>query len=347
MPILQPLHIRPLKDADSITELTALVRAAYKQLGEMGFRYWGTWQSEDDTGDRCAEGHCLVAEQNGELIGTVTVRNSFDLSDPDWSREPSTWIVGQFAVRPDSQRSGIGSRLMTEAERHAFENGGTECAIDTAEGAAHLIDYYHDRGYRKVGMVDWDGTNYVSVVMSKRLRPTLTTERTVLRDLTLEDIETIKSHWSDPRYQRLSPPGRLTPEHAQEIFVSEVARLNNYPRTGHHWAIDIGGKMSGTARLTFERSQTASIGYGLAADLWGKGLASEVVREVLRYGFEECGLHRIQAFVFSPNDASKRVLQKAGFTHEGALREKIEWGDKRVDDEIFGLLRSEWLNGGR
>jgi RimJ/RimL family protein N-acetyltransferase len=36
------------------------------------------------------------------------------------------------------------------------------------------------------------------------------------------------------------------------------------------------------------------------------------------------------------------VLEKAGFTPEGAFREKIEWGDKRVDDEIFGLLRREW-----
>jgi RimJ/RimL family protein N-acetyltransferase len=336
--------IRPLEPSDSIPELTLLVRSAYQRLADLGLRFWGTWQSEEDTRERCAEGHCLVADEGGTIVGTVTVRDPREDGDPDWYRRPDVWVAGQLAVSPARQNAGIGSLLMGEAERHAFMNGATEIAIDTAESATHLIDYYARRGYRKVGAVDWEGTNYVSVVMSKRLRPVLETERLVMRDLTADDMPAILSHWEDARFKSLFPPGRITPEHCREIFVPEIERLGKFPRSGHHWGVHLDGQPIGTMRLSLERSATGSIGYGFGAEHWGKGYATEVVREVSRYAFEECGLHRLQAFVYSPNEASKRVLLKCGFVREGALREKIAWGDGRVDDEIFGLLQREWIS---
>lgn len=323
--------------------MTALVHASYKQLADMGFRYWGTWQSEDDTVQRCGEGHCLVAVKDDRLVGTVTVKQSKDDGDPEWYLQEGVWVVTQFGVLPSLQGEGLGSRLLVEAERHAFSQGGLEVAIDTAEGATHLIDYYAKRGFRRVGSVDWGGTNYVSVVMSKRIRPLLTTHRLVLRDLVHDDIATIAGHWADPRFAALFPPGRMTEVHCREVFEPEIERLSEYPRRGHHWAIETGGRMIGTIRLSFERSETGSVGYGLCADHWGKGIATEALREVVRYAFEECGLHRLQAFVFSPNLGSMNVLRKCGFVHEGAFRERVRWGDGRVDDEIFGLLRTEWL----
>ncbi len=325
-----------------MAEMTALVRSAYQRLADMGFKFMGTWQDEDDTRERCADGHCLVVENDGRIAGTVTVRDPVGEDEPEWYRREGVWSIGQFAVSPELQNAGLGSELMLEAEGHAFANGASEVAIDTAEGATHLIDFYRKRGYRHVGTVDWDGTNYVSVIMSKRLRPVLTTERLTLRDLTLNDIPAIQSHWADPRFKALFPPERITPEHCLEVFEDEIERLRHYPRAGHHWAIEKDGDMIGTMRLTFERSSTGSIGYGLAADHWGLGYATEVVREVARYAFEECGQHRLQAFVYSPNTASMHVLEKCGFKYEGALREKIAWGDSRVDDNIYGLLRTEW-----
>jgi RimJ/RimL family protein N-acetyltransferase len=334
--------IRALTPTDPIPEVHALVRAAYQGLSDMGFRYWGTWQSEEDTLGRCREGHCLVALEDGRIVGTLTAKRCGNGDDEGWYREPGVWCLTQFAVLPGMQGAGVGSRLMAEAERHAFQQGAIEAAVDTAEGATHLIEFYSRRGYRHVGRIDWDGTNYVSVVMSKRLRPVLTTERLIMRDLTREDIPAIQSHWSDPRFQEKFPPERLTPEHCLEIFEPEIRRLAEFPRTGHHWAIEREGEMIGTMRLSFERGGSGSVGYGLSAVHWGKGYATEAVREVVRYAFDECGLHRLQAFVFTPNEASKHVLRKCGFVPEGALREKVPWGDTRVDDEIFGLLLREW-----
>ena len=44
-----------------------------------------------------------------------------------------------------------------------------ELACDTAEGATHLIALYTKQGFQKVGMADWEGTNYKSVIFSKTL----------------------------------------------------------------------------------------------------------------------------------------------------------------------------------
>jgi ribosomal-protein-alanine N-acetyltransferase len=66
----------------------------------------------------------------------------------------------------------------------------------------------------------------------------------------------------------------------------------------------------------------------------------------LRYGFEELNLARIQAWVFAINTASVRVLEKAGFKYEGTLRQKVDFGTHRVDDHVYGILKSEWNGGG-
>lgn len=163
------MEIRPLQAGDSLEELTALIRAAYSQLAALGFRYWGTYQSVDDTRHRCASGTCLVAVSEGRFLGTVLLKDVFDEGDPPLYRERGTRVVSQFAILPELQGQGLGSRLLAEAERVAREDGASKVALDTAEGANHLIAFYEKRGYGLVGTVDWHDTNYVSVLMAKRL----------------------------------------------------------------------------------------------------------------------------------------------------------------------------------
>ena len=325
-----------------MAEMTALVRSAYQRLAEMGFRFWGTWQEEEDTRRRCSEGHCLVAEKDARLVGTVTTKLAHEQGDPDWYRKEGVWVVTQFAVAPEVQGEGLGSKLLTAAEAHAFHQGGTEAAIDTAEGAKHLVDFYAKRGYRHVGKVDWEGTNYLSVLMSKRLRPRLTTERLLLRELCREDIEVFKSHWADERFQACYPPGRMTPEFCEELFGKEVTTLALYPRKNYHWTMEQGSDVIGGVRLSLEPGSCATLGYGLSADRWGKGLATEAVAEVVRYAFEELRLNRVQAWVFANNRPSQKLLERLGFVLEGTMREKVAWEDRHVDDHIYGLLRADW-----
>jgi RimJ/RimL family protein N-acetyltransferase len=86
----------------------------------------------------------------------------------------------------------------------------------------------------------------------------------------------------------------------------------------------------------------AEIGYWIGVPFWGKGIASEAAREMIRYGFEDLGLNRIFANVYSGNAASQRVLEKLGMKYEGRFRKHVKkWGEYR-DTENYGLLADEW-----
>jgi GNAT superfamily N-acetyltransferase len=163
------LRIRRFDLEDSVEELTDLLHHAYLELAEMGFRYWATHQSVDDTRRRVGGAECWVALLDGRLVGTITLRPCAKARGCPFYDRPEVAVFSQFAVEPGLQRLGVGSRLLDLVERRARKTGASELALDTAERAEHLITLYEKRGYRCVGNVDWDKTNYRSVVMSKRL----------------------------------------------------------------------------------------------------------------------------------------------------------------------------------
>jgi len=82
------------------------------------------------------------------------------------------------------------------------------------------------------------------------------------------------------------------------------------------------------------------VGYWLFAHARGRGLATNAVRAVAREVFAS-GLWRIEAHVRIGNDASERVLERAGFTREGVKRRLLRHGDGRVDATGFSLLADE------
>lgn len=161
--------IRDIRPTDSVSELTRLLRAAYADLGALGFRYVATYQDEAVTKRRLDRGFPIVMELAGRLIGTVTLYPPRPDALPAWYRRPDVYYFGQFGVLPEFKGKGLGRRLMQEVERRARARGAGHLALDTAEGAAHLIAWYERCGFRFVEHVQWPVTNYRSVVMSKGL----------------------------------------------------------------------------------------------------------------------------------------------------------------------------------
>ena len=88
--------------------------------------------------------------------------------------------------------------------------------------------------------------------------------------------------------------------------------------------------------------QHAELGYWIGVPYWGNGYATEATRELLRYGFENLGFHRIFASHFKNNVASGRILKKLGMRYEGCQREHLCKWDQFIDLELYGLLRQEW-----
>ncbi len=86
---------------------------------------------------------------------------------------------------------------------------------------------------------------------------------------------------------------------------------------------------------------TLAVGIG-ERKYWGKGYGSEALRLILRYAFNELNLHRVGLDVHSTNARAIRAYEKAGFQHEGALREAGHRDGKRYDRLLMGILRPEW-----
>lgn len=163
------IALRMLAGSDSFEELTELLHRSYARLAAMGLRYHATWQDAETTRRRAAAGECWVGERGGRLVATVVFHDAARTSGCPWYDRPDVASFHQLAVDPDVQGCGIGGRLLDLVERRAAETGAAEIALDTAEGAQHLIEMYARRGYRFVEHVRWDITNYRSVIMSKRV----------------------------------------------------------------------------------------------------------------------------------------------------------------------------------
>ena len=163
------LIVREVRPSDSIAELTQLLHRAYAALARRGLRYVATHQDVDTTRRRIAGGTCLVALLDDRLVATITFKPKETTGACDWYRRPSVADCGQFGVEPELQGRAIGTLLMDLVEEQAWRTGAQEIALDTSEHAEDLIAWYHRRGYRLVEELDWDATNYRSVVLSKRL----------------------------------------------------------------------------------------------------------------------------------------------------------------------------------
>ena len=90
----------------------------------------------------------------------------------------------------------------------------------------------------------------------------------------------------------------------------------------------------------------AEIGCWIGRRYWGRGLASDAVRLLCRYGFGSLGLHRIEATVVVGNRRSLRMLDSVGFRREGRTRRSAWISGRWADEWVLGLLRGELRSGG-
>lgn len=85
--------------------------------------------------------------------------------------------------------------------------------------------------------------------------------------------------------------------------------------------------------------QTAEMGYYLAEDYWGKGIATEAVKQLADHVFNQTDIMRIFAEPFSTNRGSCRVLEKSGFQFEGTLRKNAVKNGEIKDMQMYALIK--------
>ena len=90
---------------------------------------------------------------------------------------------------------------------------------------------------------------------------------------------------------------------------------------------------------------SAEVGYWLGQAWWGRGIATEALRIITDYAFERLGLLRVFAVPFADNLRSIRVLEKAGYQHEGILHAScVKYGQPR-DQAMYARLNPQWPHG--
>jgi ribosomal-protein-alanine N-acetyltransferase len=108
------------------------------------------------------------------------------------------------------------------------------------------------------------------------------------------------------------------------------------------------GRLVGVTSLMINREhKRAELGYWIALDRWNQGYATESNQRLIDFGFEDLGLHRIEARHFLRNPASGRVMQKLGMQKEGVERDWAVKGDRYESLVVYSILEPEWRAGRR
>ncbi len=172
--------------------------------------------------------------------------------------------------------------------------------------------------------------------------PILYTDRLVLRELTVNDAQTILNCFSNPDVLRHYGQNPLTSLDQVRQIINNFSKNYNEKR-GIKWGIELKGQEGIIGTIGFQEWSTehkrAEISYALFPESWGKGYALEAVNKVISFGFQEMELVRIGAIVFTENDASNKLLIKAGFEKEGLLKKYMRQNNVPYDTYIYSLIK--------
>lgn len=172
--------------------------------------------------------------------------------------------------------------------------------------------------------------------------PVLETERLILRRLINDDVKGVFMLRSNPELMFYIPrPLAQNDADALEHIAQIDDKIQN--NIGINWAICLKDNpefigLIGLFKIDFENYRS-ELGYMLLSDFHGKGIVTEAIHEVLRYGFENMQLHSVEAIIDPEHQASERVLQKNGFIKEAHIKENEYFGGKFWDTVIYSILK--------
>lgn len=176
--------------------------------------------------------------------------------------------------------------------------------------------------------------------------PQLQTERLVLRRLTMNDAPDIFEYASDEDVARyVGWEQHKTIDDSIQFLNRVVPTYEDPANKEWTWGVMLkeNGKLIGACGIWGKPQHArAEVGYVIGRAYWGQGLVPEAVREILRFGFEELKLNRIEAMCHPNNLASARVMEKSGMSYEGTLREHAFMKGSYWDWKVYAILRREY-----
>lgn len=175
---------------------------------------------------------------------------------------------------------------------------------------------------------------------------TIETDRLILRQFEYTDDEAMLKYWiADEKIQSLyREPVYSTKEEVKALLDKYISSYEN--NDYYRWAIVDKKTQDCIGQIAYyyvdNNNNFAEIEYCISSEFQCKGLATEATKSVIAYGFDRINLNRVQICTMSINSASKRVIEKCGFTYEGTLRDYFYINDEYIGRLYFSMLRDEF-----
>jgi RimJ/RimL family protein N-acetyltransferase len=156
-------------------------------------------------------------------------------------------------------------------------------------------------------------------------------------------LEDVRAMLDDPEILRFTRIPEPTPEDFPEEWIERYEAGRSEGIREGFAAFDGDGRFVGLALApTIDREGAeVELGYIVARDARGRGVATEMLRQLTRWAFDEAGALRIALLIDVENTASERVAERCGYVREGVMRSSHLKQGIRTDTAIWSRLPSD------
>ena len=256
----------------------------------------------------------------------------------------TTYVIRVEGHLDDHWSGWLGDRDLTR------EDGGTTTVTVDVADQAQLHGVLS--GLRDIGAVLTEVRTTTPVEREPVLSRALHTERLTLRPGTVDDTEATWAYRRLPAADEWLTGGPTDLAGYRELFAGPERLASTVVVVLGH---DGEGPVVGDFMLRREdawaqqdvadqaRGVQAELGWVLDPAYTDRGYATEAVRELLRYCFEDLGVRRVTAGCFLDNDTSWRLMERVGMRRElHAVRESLHRSGRWLDTVGYALLAEEW-----
>jgi [ribosomal protein S5]-alanine N-acetyltransferase len=176
--------------------------------------------------------------------------------------------------------------------------------------------------------------------------------RVVLRPLSVADFaayQTVRRRNIDwlTKWEPRRMPGQPDPAESFDAFAARCSARQRERQlgTGYGFGIFVNTAFAGEINLSAVQRgpmQGGNIGYWVDVEQAGNSYCPEAVVVMLRFAFEDLGLHRLQISIVPRNRASRRVVEKLGVRCEGVAVGLLQINGEWEDHMQFAMIAEDW-----
>lgn len=177
--------------------------------------------------------------------------------------------------------------------------------------------------------------------------PTFETDRLKIRLFEEKDVDDLYEYCSDNEVTKYMIFDSYKDRQEAVDRINFCIKNNKEIKKPLLWAIEYKEDNKLVGGIDFvkwdEENAVGEIGYILNKKYWNKGIMTEALKEVIKFGFEKMGLNRIEVLCDERNISSSKVAEKNGLKYEGTLRQKMYIKNEYINLKIYSILKEEYI----